>query len=314
MNSSIISIGSIEGSALSSFSVLQYLPYILAIIFIGGFIFWLKQKKDNNTTKNTLANTPVRNRAIILSLKHSKRVAELPFTVKRFYDPERNVEETRAIFPSTKPKQGFFAKIGEAFTPIFALLSHKPMNTQIEEEDKGVAFNEAIAISNETGGWDTIYTLEENLQLPYTIGLKFYDDSEIYNNLLKSLNDLKKNETITKENINEIIAKVHDMYTTKLTQVPFVTNDEKIKKEIEDLTRATEKRISRLKQLQVGISNYIKNAQPQTPITGAMIVGIALLAILILIMVMVLNQTGTQITNLVHVMGQLVNVTATLKH
>ena len=307
------SLGGIIGTAGSSLSVLAYLPYILIVVILGFLIWAVMGRRKHGAlygTAKTVSNDTPRNRAFIISLKHNASFGIHPFFVRRIYDAEKNVEEARAMFPEPHATNRF-GDIKKYFKSIVTRTPVAPTSKQVE--DNGVAFNEAICLRNELGGWDTIYTLEENLQLPMILGLELKGDKDIIKkieNWVKSEKDKAVTEE-EKQKLDNFYKDVLETFNKKATQLPFVTDDNKVKEQIVDLTRATEKRVSRLKQLLLGMQNFVgTNTQPQqTPL----IMGMAAMIIL-LVLVLIGYSYGSQIVgSLNSVAHEMANVTANLK-
>ncbi|MEM3415254.1 MAG: hypothetical protein QXG73_01570 [Candidatus Micrarchaeaceae archaeon] len=285
-------LGSLIGTAASSLSVLQYAPYLIIIVVIG-FVIWrlaIARKPAIATfggaIKTTSKDAP-RNRALLISLKHKASFGILPFSVMRIYDAEKNVEEARAIFPT--PGQST-SKLSDLKNYFKALVTRQPIQMKATQEiDKGVAFNEAICLRNELGGWDTIYTLEENLQLPMTLGISLNDDKTILEKIGKWIAEQKASNISPeqKATLDSFYADLLKTYETKVQQLPFVTDNEKVREEINDLIRATEKRVSRLKQAQQAMQNFIgTNTQPMQQ---SMLLGMGMMIILLVLVIIGYN-------------------------
>ncbi|MEM4097342.1 MAG: hypothetical protein QXS81_01465 [Candidatus Micrarchaeaceae archaeon] len=285
-------LGSLIGTAASSLSVLQYAPYLIIIVVIG-FVIWrlaIARKPAIATfggaIKTTSKDAP-RNRALLISLKHKASFGILPFSVMRIYDAEKNVEEARAIFPT--PGQST-SKLSDLKNYFKALVTRQPIQLKAPQEiDKGVAFNEAICLRNELGGWDTIYTLEENLQLPMTLGISLNDDKTILEKIGKWIAEQKASNIPPeqKATLDSFYSDLLKTYETKVQQLPFVTDNEKVREEINDLIRATEKRVSRLKQAQQAMQNFIgTNTQPMQQ---SMLLGMGMMIILLVLVIIGYN-------------------------
>ena len=150
-------LGTIGSNVASGLGVLSYAIYIIPVVIIAFFVWMVWGRKKQTGAGENLA--------IIYSIRHRTISDIKPFMVARKFDAVKNVEETKAIFPSDNAKKGNTGLIGV----IMGLIGGKPKEDPSNEE--GAIFSEALAVYNQAKrGWLTIYSLETYTQLPLVSG------------------------------------------------------------------------------------------------------------------------------------------------
>ena len=232
-------------------------PYVivgtLIIIVVAAIAIFIRGRKGRAKAG---ATGDVENQAIMYSTTQRIIIDVRPFAVRRKFDHERNIEETRAIFPKLEQEsvQARRSGLGKFFKDALKGIQRSAQTQQVEED--GVIFNEGIAIYNQSKrGWLAMFSLENN------------------------------------------------------TQLPIFAVDGDNKKQIDQIERTVEKRVSRLKAGQQAVLTYVQSATPIQALSTVQLISFVLIFISIIALSYSVNAAGntvhTAITQVSTLLGQI---------